>query len=420
MKNLVFTILILVSIVSSTFGQYPSWFPEEFKNKIFCGQFESCCTGFNTVPFKLHSSEDGIFLEINPGEKFGRDEWGQTVKLKYAIEKTEISDIFPWRKTYTLKVSSSNETSDSPIHPKYTLKRISIIVDAYNGQKLTRDQERAAPSKWKSGISFEVGVPYYGSGYDFITIDQGCGTIKNKRQLLLEEKQRQERLAEEKRQQELLKQKRQEIIAAIELKIPNQILEASELFLKNKSTLMPLNETALKTLDKLEKGLIDHYANDTLKIALKPHPFEKYYISTLTAGSHVFSGDFNDAGKYFPFTIDYLAEMRKETKVKDICCDVYRPFRIDFMVEVRDSILIETNYYSSNTKKPVFMKNNLEFYYKASSNLTTLELEYNAAIPKGSIEVVKTYKYEKRLNDFIESESEYKVSYRKVILKKEK
>ncbi len=36
------------------------------------------------------------------------------------------------------------------------------------------------------------------------------------------------------------------------------------------------------------------------------------------------------------------------------------------------------------------------------------------------IEVVKTYKYEKRLNDFIEIESEYKVSYRKVILKKEK
>ena len=90
------------------------------------------------------------------------------------------------------------------------------------------------------------------------------------------------------------------------------------------------------------------------------------------------------------------------------------------MVEVRDSILIETNYYSSNTKKPVFLRDNLEFYYKASSDLTAIELEYNAAIPKGSIEVVKTYKYEKRLNDFIESESEYKVSYRKVILKKEK
>ena len=423
MKKLVFTILILVSIVSSTFGQYPSWFPEEFKNKIFCGQFKSCCTGFNTVPFKLHSSEDGIFLEINPGEKFGRDEWGQTVKLKYAIEKTEISDIFPWRKTYILKVSSSNETSDSPLHPKYKLESISIIVEAYNGQKLTRDQERAAPRRWESGISFNVRVPYYGSGGDFISIDQGCGTIKNKRQLLLEEKQRQERLAEEKRQQELLKQKRQEIIAAIESKIPNQILEASELFLKNKSTLMPLNETAQKTLDKLEKGLINHFANDTLKIALKPHSFEKYYISTLTAGSHVFRGNynnFNDPNPSFPFTIDYLAEIRKETKVKDICCDAYRPFRIDFMVEVRDSILIETNYYSSNTKKPVFLKDNLEFYYKASSNLTTLELEYNAAIPKGWIEVVKTYKYEKRLNDYIESESEYKVSYRKVILKKEK
>ncbi len=259
-----------------------------------------------------------------------------------------------------------------------------------------------------------------------ISREELCKSAKEEEEEMLrrkQEQQRQERLAEEKRQQELLKQKRQEIIAAIESKIPNQILEASELFLKNKSTLMPLNETAQKTLDKLEKGLIDHFANDTLKIALKPHSFEKYYISTLTAGSHVFRGnynDFNDPNPSFPFTIDYLAEIRKATKVKDICCDAYRPFRIDFMVEVRDSILIETNYYSSNTKKPVFLKDNLEFYYKASSNLTTLELEYNAAIPKGWIEVVKTYKYEKRLNDFIESESEYKVSYRKVILKKEK
>ena len=66
-----FSILFLIPLLS--FSQYPSWFPNEFKNKIFCGEFD--CSGtylgrtnYNTVPYKLHISESGIFVEINPGE----------------------------------------------------------------------------------------------------------------------------------------------------------------------------------------------------------------------------------------------------------------------------------------------------------------------------------------------------------------
>jgi hypothetical protein len=234
------------------------------------------------------------------------------------------------------------------------------------------------------------------------------------------EKERQERLAEEKRQQELLELKRQEIMAKILSIIPFQILEASELWVENQDVLLPLNSSRQNILDQLEKGLINHFSQDTVNIkVISSSSFDNNYLKSLNQGNHSIKGNFNKNGNY-PFSEDFKKEIRQKTLVKGKAVDVYKPFKIDFIVEVRDSILIETQYYCSNIKKTVFLKGKREFYYKTSSNLTAIELKFNPSIPKGMIEVIEFYSYEKRLNDFIIAQSNYKVSYTKAIQKKDK
>jgi hypothetical protein len=243
---------------------------------------------------------------------------------------------------------------------------------------------------------------------------------KLKQQQIELEKERLERLAEEKRQQELLEQKRNEIIAAIEAKIPDQILEASEIWVKNESVLTPLNTSRRNILDRLEKALINHFSQDTVNIhVISSSSIDNDFLKSLNQGNHSIKGNLNENTDY-PFSEEFKKEIRQKSLVKGKAVDVYKPFRIDFIIEVKDSILTETNYYSSNNKKPVFLKGKQEFYYKTSSNLTAIELKFDSAIPKDMIEVIEFYKYEKRLNDFIVAESKYKVSYKKAIQKKEK
>ncbi len=146
--------------------------PNEFKNKVFCGDFECWgkmiggSTAFNTVPYELTIAEDGIQIRINPSEKFGRNEWGETIKIKYKTKEIWQSPEFSFWKKYKLDLSSSNETDDSPLHPKYNLNYITISVSEFNNQSLTRDQQRSFDSYPldKSWIEFDVSVPYYGSG----------------------------------------------------------------------------------------------------------------------------------------------------------------------------------------------------------------------------------------------------------------
>jgi hypothetical protein len=79
-KFLLFSLFICFSISS----QIPNDIPDEMKNKVYCGSFSTTgkmlngSTAFLDVPYKLQFSDDGFFVESNPGEKFGRDEWGSS------------------------------------------------------------------------------------------------------------------------------------------------------------------------------------------------------------------------------------------------------------------------------------------------------------------------------------------------------
>jgi hypothetical protein len=247
-----FSILFLIPLLS--FSQYPSWFPNEFKNKIFCGEFD--CSGtylgrtnYNTVPYKLHISESGIFVEINPGDKFGRSEWGQTIKLKYNYKEVRSDNNIPvYRKTYEIDLSSSNESEDSPIHPKYRLKYLNITADTYNGQKLSRDAERSFVRKFFgiSHIGFSVIVPYYGSGGPAIGTWKDakvCGVLKTNKQIKKEEAERKQLL----RAQELQRAKIREFINN------NKISEAAEYYSNSK-----IKDDVIKS--EIQKALIDNYS----------------------------------------------------------------------------------------------------------------------------------------------------------------
>jgi hypothetical protein len=440
MKRLITLGVLILS--ANCFGQYPKWMPTELMNKSFCGEFN--VTGkllqgnmvFMDVPYELSVTEDGVQVKINPGAKFGRNEWGETIKVGYKTSKIIVKED-QYRTYYKIDLTSSNEKEDSPVFPKYTLNSLEFQISNYDGHELNREEQRKFAWGWYSdngkpaghSIDFSISVPSYESGGPGATFKKAtvCKTFKTKKEIAedkkqaeIREKERQEHLANEKRQQELLEQKRQEIISAIEAKIPNQITEASELWVKNENILLPLNSPSKETLAKLKNGLISHYALDTVKIdVISSSSIDNDFLKSLKQGNHSINGNLNENGDY-PFSEDFKKEIRQKSLVKGKAVDVYKPFRIDFIVEVRDSILTETNYYSSNTKKPVFMAGKREFYYKASTNLTTIELKYDSSIPKGVIEVIELYKYEKRVNDFIVSESKYKISYKKAILKKEK
>jgi hypothetical protein len=205
MRNLIFITFTLLSNLS--LSQYPSWFPNEFKNKVFCGEFDTWgkmiggTTSFITVPYEISISEDGIQIRMNPGSQFGRDEWGETIKVKFNTSSVWQSPEFSFWKRYIIDLSSSNETKDSPLHPMYDLEALTISVSNYNNQPLTRDQQRnfdAYPVR-SSWIEFSVNVPYYessGPGKGTWPKATVCGTIKTKKEIT-DEKLVQQKLAAE-------------------------------------------------------------------------------------------------------------------------------------------------------------------------------------------------------------------------------
>lgn len=213
MKNIL--LLFAISSALFAFGQYPSWLTDEFKNKVFCGEFETSGTmigGSKTwikIPYELTVSENGVQLRINPGEKFGRDEWGETIKLKYNIV-SEVKRTFVT--AYELELTSANETADSPITPKYNLQKMVFNVLTYDGHELSRDEQREVAmyddkrALWSS-IDFRVSVPYYEANGRrvFIPTATVCKTLMTKTE--------QENLAKEQaRQKEVQKQTTYELV----------------------------------------------------------------------------------------------------------------------------------------------------------------------------------------------------------------
>lgn len=246
--------------------------------------------------------------------------------------------------------------------------------------------------------------------------------------------------------EKLLDQKRQEVISQIEAKIPSQILEASELWVENENILFPLNSSSRNILDRLEKGFINHFSQDTINInVISSSSIDNDFLKSLKQGKHSIKGNLNENGDY-PFSEDFKKEIGQKSLIKGKAVHVYKPFRIDFIVEIRDSILVNTEYsigqpttlgeINMNKQERIYNKNgfsgeyiyikgenlkNPNYYYKSKSGLKTIQANWEKNVPKDVIIIKSTFKNEKWLNNaFKIQEKNYTVVEHQIIMKKEK
>jgi hypothetical protein len=444
MKNLLFASLMILTFNSFVFAQkiiFPKEFPEELIGKKICGSVSTSgkmyggSTAYLDVPIELYiSKDDGIYVRYNIGEKFGKNEWGSTNSIfSLKLWKTEII------KDKYNNVLGKEYHYEIPLANKKTYHEIeAIFVYDFYGSNI---------SPPKKTLYVDIFIPNHQNG-SISTAYRGinvCGEIKTKEEIYREreiaEKERQERLAEEKRKQELLEQKRQEIIPQIEAKIPNQILEASELWVENQNILLPLNSSRHNILDRIEKGLINHFSQDTVNIhVISSSSIDNDFLKSLNQGNHSIKGNLNENTDY-PFSEEFKKEIQQKSLVKGKAVDVYKPFRIDLKVEMRDSILLKREYFiiepKDNLKQiklaqgfgfkghPIYIRTSLnggnEFYYKSKSGLKTVQANWKKNVPKDIIVIESTYSNEKWLgNTFKIEEKSYTVVEQKPIIKKEK
>jgi hypothetical protein len=424
MKRLIYLGILVFSF--NSYGQYPTWMPMELKNKAFCGEFNVTGkliqgnTVFMDVPYELSVTEEGVQLRINPGAKFRREEWGETIKVLYKTSNIIVKND-QFRTYYTIDLSSSNETKDSPVFPKYTLKKLEFQISNYDGHELSREEQRKFSWGWWSdngkpaghSIDFSVSVPYYDAGGPGATFKEAtvCKTFKSKKEL-----------AEEKKQAEIREKKIKDLIKEIDALIPLNIIEASEKWDVNKDLLLS-SSLATNTLNNLISNLNNYYADTIVNIdayvtegeiqknsvLLKSISDGNYEITVNQAKKTTQPSDFKD------FQISKLPK----DKLSGACCNVIKPYSFNVKLSSQDSILVETKYFSSS-KKPIFIKDEKTFCFKSKSILSTVNFVFDPTIPKGQIRIEKTYKYEKYANGLVIDIRQYNKSENIVVLKKHK
>ena len=160
-KTLALSIFLLQFLFQVCYGQkevvFPAEFPSELIGKKLCGTMSTTgkmmngYTAFLDVPFELFVSKDfGIYARYNPGDKFGRNEWGSTptisnfVLWKTTDSKDNYGDVYG--RTYYYK------TPDYDLNSKCNIESFTI----YN----FLGSDKNPPSK---SINLRVFIPSYES-----------------------------------------------------------------------------------------------------------------------------------------------------------------------------------------------------------------------------------------------------------------
>jgi hypothetical protein len=110
---------------------FPAEFPSESIGKKYCGTISTTgkmiggYTAFLDLPFEMFVSKDlGVYARINPGDQFGRNEWGSTPTISNFVlwKTTDAKDKYGevYGRTYYYK------TPDYDLHSKYNIESFSI------------------------------------------------------------------------------------------------------------------------------------------------------------------------------------------------------------------------------------------------------------------------------------------------------
>jgi hypothetical protein len=410
MKNLFFIISLLSSVHS--FGQFPPEFPKKLLNKVYCGNITvyakkymsseidfSMNTNFD---YKIYISEsEGIYVEYNPGQKFGKDKSGKTEIVKSFplwtkepyVHKDKFGDVTGKTTSYKFKVYPDTKKD-------HHIKEISLTIYE-DGFKFSNGEI----AKEYSRLYLTVNVPYHQDAQLTLSSDEiECERLKTKAEI---EKQEQDRIKLENQKKEADKSTLQKINDLISKNsLEDAAKEYSKLNFVNsemKGILQQkLEDKFGQELDQLNTYNVDNYIKNN-----------KSKINAINPGVYLINFDKkgNSSNVSFPACssvpkkeiASFSVKLNSETEIN---------------IVLKDSILVSSTYSTSNTK-PLFIDKNENFYFKTKTGLPVATISNDPSIDKKLIRINKVYKREKYANGILIDTQEYKTEKTVGIMKKD-
>lgn len=399
MKNLFFIFTFLSSI--NSFGQLPVEFPVKWRNKVICGtanttgKMNGGSTAFLDFPFKLTISDDGIFAEYNLGEKFGRNEWGetQTINKFDEVSRKPLYDSYNTIYGHEIKYKVPNAYKNSFGEWTASHSITAITLETY-------------VDKTESILSIELLCERYKATkiYSNVLSYQICKSILSKEE---RRKIEEERLKIENQKKDADK---------VTIENINQFLNKNALEdLVNEYGKLNFENSAIKSL--IQNRLEEKYGNEI--ITLNFYNVEDYVksnknrLKSLNPGKYSIS--FDKLGN--PSNINFPNWPNVPTK-EFSSFSVKLNSQTEIEVLVKDSILVSSTYSTSN-EKPLYIDKNEKFYFKTKTGLPVATISNNPAVDKKLVRINKVYKREKYANGILIDSQEFKTEKTVGIIKKD-
>lgn len=428
-----FSLLIILTLLinKTVYSQYPKWMPNELKNKKFCGKLKTKgklygSTSYIEIPYEVLISETGVQIRMNPGDKFDRNEWGETIKVKYDYG-TITEDEEEFCKRIKLSLNSNNESTDSPVFPKYEVTSIQFNLCTYNPAiPLTIDQKRRF-ANYKNGLplpsdlTFCIKIPHYdsecGMARDNYVGSNVCDYIKTAKEIQEEEKERLKIENQKKGQDKFTALKIDSLLTLNS--IENAALSYDQLNFPN-----------LELKNKIQQLLEAKHEKDTIILDEKTTlTYISYHTKTkesqlLNLGEGVLEIKFNVFGNPTNAIIPNIGTAESNVNIPSIkvgSFEIKQNSKMTLNVTRRDSILI-SSIYNSGCSKTLYIDKYDNFYLKTKTGLPSAKIQNNAAVTvdKKTVLISKAFKKEKYINNVVVASNVYYTSLKVKILKKEK
>jgi hypothetical protein len=405
----------MISIIEIGFTQngiiFPKEFPVNFIGKKLCGTVSTSgkmmngYTAFLEMPIELViSADEGVYARYNPGEKFGRDEWGSTARimsfelLKIEEDRNQFGNItgrsyhyvcpkYDINSNYNIKSFYVFEWYDNSNSIKGSKINLEVYVKSYNSVMI-------------SSINPKISI---------------CEILKTQIEI---QKEKEELLKIENQKKELDKLTSLKIDSLLSLKLIEDAalsydqLNFSNLVLKNKiqSLLVKKHETDTVILDN---KTIVNYINYQVKT-------KNTQLHNLGEGVHEIR--FNTIGNPINKIIPSIGVAESNVNIPSIkvgSFNIKQNSKAVLTITEQDSILVSNNF-SSGCTQTIYVDKNENFYLKTKTGLPAAYFTYNYKLDERLVRIYKEFKQEKYINGVVTETKSYNTEKFIKILKKEK
>jgi hypothetical protein len=444
MKKIFFLLSMITSVYS--FGQFPPEFPKKLLNKVYCGNITvyakkymsseidfSMNTNFD---YKIYISESqGIYVEYNPGQKFGKDKSGKTeivnsfplwTKEPY-VHKDKYGDVTGKTTSYKFKVYPDTKKD-------HHIKEISLTIYE-DGFKF----DNGEIAKEYSRLYLTVNVPYHQDAQITLSSDKiECERLKTKAEI---EKEEQERIKLENLKKEADKSTLQKINDLIN---KNLIEDAAIEYSNLKHNNSEIKKTIQNRLEDKYKDSVLNLKHDQIESYIQNYLNSKKRAENETRRKNERTGEnwklalsslgalepgeynvkFDKLGKPNNKDMNFKSEQAYFENLYPPAELTFGTFKLQlnskavFKIQEKDSIFVNS-IYSTSITKPVFIDKNENFYFKTKRGLPTATVIYDFKIPNKMMKIDKTFKKEKYANGILIHSFEYKTEKTVGIMKKD-